>query len=265
MRSPARGRWRRSRLSRPMWAWFGGRLAPIVPPNHAPRRRAGGGRARREGAKRPSEPPSDGVPAATPETPWLVRITDLVLRDGKVTLSDETVTPPAQWHVDDLAVKAAGYSIARTDPPATAEVQAHVTGPGRGNNVATFNAVITALRTAGPFEGVGQVTLKDFDLRAIRPYVAQQIGIEAVPTRGKLSVDLKADIARQEGAAELERGLVSGSVRLENVGIVPRGERKPMFRLPKLALGIKQVDLVARSVALDALEIEGLEGRITRE
>jgi hypothetical protein len=228
-------------------------------------RRAAEERARLEGAKRPSEPPPEGAPAAPPGTPWLVRITDLILTDGKVTLSDETVTPPAEWHVDDLAVKVAGYSIAGTDPPATGEVQAHVTGPGRGNNVATLNVAVTALRTAAPFEGIGQVTLTDFDLRAIRPYVAQQIGIAAVRTRGKLSVDLRADIARQEGAAELARGLVSGMVRMENLAIVPRGERKPMIRLPKLALGIKQADLVARSVALDALEIEGLEGRITRE
>jgi len=228
-------------------------------------RRAAEERARLEGAKRPSEPPPEGAPAAPPGTPWLVRITDLILTDGKVTLSDETVTPPAEWHVDDLAVKVARYSIAGTDPPATGEVQAHVTGPGRGNNVATLNVAVTALRTASPFEGIGQVTLTDFDLRAIRQYVAQQIGIAAVRTRGKLSVDLRADLARQEGAAELARGLVSGMVRMENLAIVPRGERKPMIRLPKLALGIKQADLVARSVALDALEIEGLEGRITRE
>src|SRR5262245_13519568 len=227
-------------------------------------RRAEEERARRGGAMRSSEAP-EGAPAAPPEAPWLVRITDFVLTGGKVTLSDETVTPPAQWHMDDLAVKVTGYSIAPTDPPATAEVQAHVTGPGRGNNVATLDVAASSLRTAAPFAGIAQVKLTDFDLRAIRPYVAQQIGIEAVRTRGKLSVDLRADIARQEGAAELERGLVSGTVRLENVGIVPRGERKPMIRLPKLALGIKQVDLVARSVALDALEIEGLEGRITRE
>jgi hypothetical protein len=140
-----------------------------------------------------------------------------------------------------------------------------VTGPGRGNNVATLDVAVSSLRTAAPFAGIAQVKLTDFDLRAIRPYVAQQIGIAAVRTRGKLSVDLQADLARQEGAAELARGLVSGTVSFQNVAVVPRGERKPLLRLPKLVLGIKQADLVARSVALGALEIEGLEARITRE
>ncbi|HEU5191132.1 MAG TPA: DUF748 domain-containing protein [Methylomirabilota bacterium] len=231
-------------------------------------RRAAEERARLEGAKRPGQPAPEGAPAAPPappETPWLVRITELLLTNGKVTVTDETVTPPAQWHVDDLAVKVAKYSIAGTDPPATGEVTAHVTGPGRGNNVATLDLAVSSLRTAAPFAGIAQVKLTDFDLRAIRPYVAQQIGIAAVRTRGKLSVDLQADLARQEGAAELARGLVSGTVRLQNVAVVPRGERTPLLRLPKLVLGIKQADLVGRSVALGALEIEGLEGRITRE
>jgi len=228
-------------------------------------RRAAEERARLEGAKRPGQPAPEGAPAAPPETPWLVRITELLLTDGKVTMTDETVTPPAQWHVDDLGVKVAKYSIAGTDPPATGEVTAHVTGPGRGNNVATLDVVVSSLRTAAPFAGIAQVKLTDFDLRAIRPYVAQQIGIAAVRTRGKLSVDLQADLARQEGAAELARGLVTGTVSLQNVAVVPRGERTPLLRLPKLVLGVKQADLVGRSVALGALEIEGLEGRITRE
>jgi uncharacterized protein DUF748 len=242
-----------------------GQMDILVALDRLIQRRAAEERARLEGAKRPGPPAPEGAPAAPPEAPWLVRITELLLTDGKITVTDETVTPPAQWHVDDLAVKLAKYSILGTDPPATGQVQAHVTGPGRGNNVATLDVAVSSLRTAAPFAGIAQVKLTDFDLRAIRPYVAQQIGIAAVRTRGKLSVDLQADLARQEGAAELARGLVSGTVSFQNVAVVPRGERKPLLRLPKLVLGIKQADLVARSVALGALEIEGLEARITRE
>ena len=226
-------------------------------------RRAAEERARLEAAKRPAAEPAPG--AAPEETPWLVRITDLALSDGRVTVTDETVTPPAEWHVTDLGVKLARYSVAGADPPATGQVQARVTGPGRGNNVAALNVAVDALRTASPFAGAAQITLTDFDLRAIRPYVAQTIGIAAVRTRGKLSVDLHADLARQEGAADLARGLVNGTVSLANVAVVPKGERKPMLRLPKLNLAIRQADLVARTVALTALELDDVEARITRE
>ena len=225
-------------------------------------RRAAEERARRDAARRPAEP---GVDAAPPESPWLVRVTDLVLSEGRVTVTDETLTPYAQWYVEDLAVKIGGYSVAGTDPPATGEVHARVIGPGRGNNPATLDVVVAALRTAAPFAGAAQVTLTDFDLRALRPYVAQTIGIAAVRTRGRLSLDLHADLARREGAAELARGLVSGTVRMNDVAVVPRGERKPMLKLPKLSVGIKQADLVARSVALTAVEIDGVDARITRE
>jgi uncharacterized protein involved in outer membrane biogenesis len=223
-------------------------------------RRAAEERARLDAAKRPADPS-----APPPDAPWLVRVTELLLTEGRVTVTDETVKPPVQWHVEDLTVKVGGYSVAGTDPPATGQLQARVTGPGRGNNSATLDVAVSSLRTAAPFAGTAQVKLTDFDLRAIRPYVAQTIGIAAVRTRGRLSVDLHADLARQEGTTDLVRGLVSGTVQLNNVGVVPKGERKPMLRLPKLSLTIKQADLVARSVALTALEIEGAEARITRE
>lgn len=223
-------------------------------------RRAAEERARIDAARRPVDPA-----AAPPEAPWLVRVTELLLTEGRVTVTDETVKPPAQWHVEDLSVKVGGYSIAGTDPPATGQLQARVTGPGRGNDPATLDVAVSSLRTAAPFAGTAQVKLTNFDLRGIRPYVAQTIGIAAVRTRGRLSVDLNADLARQEGTADLARGLVSGTVQLNNVGLVPKGERKPMLRLPKLSLAIKQADLVARTVALTALEIEGAEARITRE
>ena len=225
-------------------------------------RRAAEERARREAARRPTEP---GVEAAPPESPWLVRVTDLVLSEGRVTVTDETLRPHAQWHVEDLAVKIGGYSVAATDPPATGEVHARVIGPGRDSNPATLDVVVSALRTAAPFAGTAHVTLTDFDLRGIRRYVAQTIGIAAVRTRGRLSLDLHADLARQEGAAELARGLVSGTVRMSDVALVPRGERTPMLKLPKLSVDIKQADLVARSVALTAVEIDGVDARITRE
>jgi hypothetical protein len=225
-------------------------------------RRAAEERARRDAARRPADP---GVDAAPPESPWLVRVTDLVLSGGRVTVTDETIRPYAQWHVEDLAAKIGGYSVVGTDPPATGEVQARVIGPGRDGNPATLNIVVTALRTAAPFAGIAQVTLTDFDLRALRRYVAQTIGIAAVRTRGRLSLDLHADLARQEGAAELARGLVTGTVRMSDVAVVPRGERTPMLKLPKLSVGIKQADLVARSVALTAVEIDGVDARVTRE
>ena len=225
-------------------------------------RRATEERARLDAAKRPADP---SAPVPPPDAPWLVRVTELLLTEGRVTVTDETVKPAAQWHVEDLAVEVGGYSIAGTDPPATGRLQARVTGPGRGNNPAALDVAVSSLRTASPFAGIAQIKLTGFDLRGIRPYVAQTIGIAAVRTRGRLSVDLQADLARQEGTTDLARGLVSGTVQLNNVGIVPKGERKPMLRLPRLSLAIKQADLVARSIALTALEIEGAEARVTRE
>ncbi len=239
-----------------------GRMDLLIAIERLIERRAAEERARRDAARRPTEP---GVEAAPPESPWLVRVTDLVLSEGRVTVTDETLTPYAQWHVEDLAVKIGGYSVAATDPPATGEVHARVIGPGRDSKPATLGVVVSALRTAAPFAGTAHVTLTDFDLRGMRRYVAQTIGIAAVRTRGRLSLDLNADLARQEGAAELAKGLVSGTVQMSDVAVVPRGERKPMLKLPKLSVGIKQADLVARSIALTAVEIDGVDARVTRE
>jgi hypothetical protein len=238
-----------------------GQMDLIVAIERLIERRAAEERARQGGAPAPA---AESQAPGAPEKPWLVRVNQLVVSDGRVTLTDQTLTPPAPWRIEDLSVKVAAYSNSGDDPPATGEVQARVIGPGRGNPAA-LGIVVNALRTAAPFAGAAHLTLTDFDLAAVRPYVAQTIGIAAVRTRGRLSVDLQADLARQEGAAGLAKGLVSGSVSLAKVAVVPKGERKPLLRLPKLALGIKQADLVARTVALGALEIDGLDARINRE
>jgi uncharacterized protein involved in outer membrane biogenesis len=238
-----------------------GQMDLIVAIQRLIERRAAEERARQRGSPVPA---AESQAPGSPDKPWFVRVNQLVISDGRVTLTDQTLTPPAPWRIEDLNVKVAAYSISGDDPPATGEVQARVIGPGRGNP-ATLGIIVNALRTAAPFAGVAHLTLTDFDLAAIRPYVAQTIGIAAVRTRGRLSVDLQADLARQEGAAGLAKGLVSGSVSFAKVAVVPKGERKPLLRLPKLALGIKQADLVARTVALGVLEIDGLDARINRE
>src|SRR4030095_1748125 len=102
---------------------------------------------------------------------WLVRVTELLLTEGRVTVTDETVKPPVQWHVEDLTVKVGGDSVPGTDPPATGQLQARVTGPGRGNNSATLDVAVSSLRTAAPFAGTAQVKPTDFHLAAIRLYV----------------------------------------------------------------------------------------------
>src|SRR5262249_34541847 len=103
--------------------------------------------------------------------------------------------------------------------------------------------------------------LDGFDLGALLPY--WPAAIPAVVGDGSLGVTLDAAVER--GDADLTRAVASGNVRLAGLTLIQRDHASPFLTVPKLTVGLKQADLMARTVALGRIAIEGVDARAVRD
>lgn len=213
---------------------------------------------------RPAPPgsPAPTAPAEGPEPEWQVKVERITMGGSRIQLLDEGVSPPAQWRLEELAVKLTGLSNMAAEAPATGELKGRLGGPGQAR-LATLAVELARLRVAAPLAALARVTLTDLDVAAFNAYMPSNV--PDLRTAGLFSTELELDVARREGATDLAVATATGSVRFADLVLSRRGVAEPIVNLPKLALGITKADLVTRKVVLGTLEIDGLEARITRD
>ncbi len=213
-------------------------------------------------AEAPTTPAAPTAPATSPEPEWRVTVERITIGGSRVHLLDESVSPPAQWRLEDLGVKLTGLSNAGDAAPAIGDVKARVGGPGQGG-LAALAIELARLRVAAPLAALARVTLTDFDVTAFNAYMPSNV--PDLGTAGLFSTELEIDVARKEGTTDLAVATAAGTVRFADLVLSRRGVAEPIVNLPKLALAITTADLVTRKVVLGTLEIDGLEARITRD
>ena len=205
--------------------------------------------------------PASGTAGEAPATlPFKVRLDRLSLRAGSVSLSDEAVSPRREWRLEGLSVDAAGLSTSGQDPPGTLQVKAQVvTLPGSAGPAAL--AVESDSVRVLPFAGSMRVVLAGFDVTAVGPYLPPTL--PAAPAAGALALDLRVGV--ETGARGLSRAKASGSVTLTDLSLIQRGQPEPFLRVPRLALGLKEADALARTLALATVDIEAMDLRAVRD
>jgi hypothetical protein len=177
-----------------------------------------------------------------------------------VTLTDEAVSPAREWRLGGLTVEGAGLSTASGDPPGTLKVRAQILAGPRSSKPATLAVDADSVRLT-PAAASARLSLDGFDLADLGAYWPETL--PAIPRGG--SVGVAVDVAVEAGDAGLTRATAFGSVKLTNAAIVRRGAPTPFFVLPKLMVNIKQADVLARTVALARVELEGMSVRAVRE
>ena len=217
----------------------------------------------------PASPPA-GVGAAPPASPrgppagpapGRVRLARLALKSGTVTFGDEGVAPGREWKLEGVTVDGAGLSTSPDDPAGKLGVRAQVTarpGPARP---ATLAIDADSVRLA-PLAASARVRVDGFALATIRPYWPESV--PAVVPEGAVALALEVGVAR-DGNGQLTRAVASGSVRLDALQVVGRGQPGPFLRIPKLTVGLTQADAVAQTIALGAIEVGGADLRVVRE
>ncbi len=195
------------------------------------------------------------LPASDPnaKSTRVVSIERLAVTQGTVLARDEAVTPAATWRVADLGVEVANVT---TRPGVR---------PGRLEVGLTLNGSRIAVRDGGlalaPLAFSGRVSVAAFDLAATVPYTAPVL--PAAPSAGRASLGL--DVAFERGKAGIAKLRVGGDVAVEGLEVVQAGRSAPFVVLHRLAVAIKEADLVARAVTVASVEADGLDLRASRD
>ncbi len=113
-----------------------------------------------------------------------------------------------------------------------------------------------------PLAASARVRVDGFALATIRPYWPESV--PAVVPEGAVAAALEVGVARG-GDGQLTRAVASGSVRLDALQVVQRGQPGPFLRVPTLTVGLTQADAVAQTIALGAIEVGGADLRVVRE
>ncbi len=201
----------------------------------------------------PRGPPAGGARAQ-------VKLERLAVRSGTVSVKDEAVTPAREWRIEDVTVDGAGLSTVAADAPATLKVRAQVSGRPGSARPATVSVDADSIRLM-PFAGVARIELDGMALASIRPYWPEST--PAVAPEGMAQVSVKVDLARED-SGRLGRAVASGRARLDGLDVVPRGQSARFLRIPTLTVEVKQVDAVARTVALGVVAVDGADLRVVR-
>ncbi len=207
-----------------------------------------------------AEPSPQRGQGSAPARPFRFAVERLALTGGTIGVLDEAVSPARQWQVDGLSVEGHALANGASDPPGSLRVRAQLVA-GQGAKPATLTLEADSVRLT-PLAASAKVALNGFDVVSVVPYVPP--GIEVSPARGSLGATLTA-VVEQDQNGGLRQATASGSVQLSDLAMVTRGGSTPVLALPRLAVGIRRADAVARVLDLEAIEIEGPDVRAMRD
>jgi Domain of Unknown Function (DUF748) len=212
-----------------------------------------------------SDPPANAAgetPSAPPSSaaPRKVTLDRLTLKSGTVTLRDDGVSPAREWKIEGMTIDGAHFSTSPDDAPATARVRAQITTRSGLPKPATLAVDADSIRLA-PLSATARVSLEGLALGAIEPYWPATVPVAA--PGGSMELALTASV--ESGDAGLRRADVSGTVRGLGLTVTRRGATTPFLTVPKLTVNLKQVDAVARTAALGAVEVEGADLVVMRD
>ena len=194
-----------------------------------------------------------------PSKPFKARVERFALKSGKVTVTDQAVSPSSEWRLQGLTVEGAGLSTSADDPPAQLKLTTQFDATG-SRKPASLSVDVASLRTK-PIAATARVALENFDLGVLGPYWFPTL--PAVVRDGFLGVAVNADV--EHGDAGLTRAFASGTARLDSLSVVHRDQSAQLLSMPKLTIALKKVDAVANTVALGNIAIEGVNVRVVRD
>jgi len=190
-------------------------------------------------------PPDPAKPPPTSTT--TVTLERLALERGLVVVRDQAVAPAATWRVEDLAVDGSDLSTRAGARPGRLSVRARLNGSPVGfeaNAVELSRAAVDA-----------RVSLRAFDVALAGPYVPPTVA--AVPTAGRLSLDLRVTTSRPPEAPL--RVALAGAVGLADVAVLRRGASAPLLRIPRLDIAVKDARPLEGVITLAGIELNGLD------
>ena len=193
----------------------------------------------------------------TPPTPsrWAVTVERARIAGGRVEAADRAVTPAADWLIQDLGFEVAGLT---TDPAAP---------PGRLTLRLRLDDTAVSLDAERlrfePLQFHAKLATDPLNLRWLNPYVFEPQGTPYRSTGGRLALALVGDV--ESDAEGIQKATLSGTVSLEGDGLVQISRSDPFVSASRLAVEIKEADLIARTLTVGSVAIENLDLKARRD
>ena len=203
-------------------------------------------------AKEGAPPPPPPDPKA--KSSWTIALDHFALIRANITVTDRAVKPTGDWKVRDLTIEAGNLTTRPSGPVGTLAVRAAL-----NDSPVEFSARDIDLT---PTSFAGKFSIKNFGLIQVVPYLPP---MPAVLDSGAAGVDIAVKLELGKGPGGLAVGLVTGDLALTSLALSQPGKRAPFLTVPRIAVGLKEVNLVSREVAISSVDIEGVDLKAVRD
>ncbi|HJR03461.1 MAG TPA: DUF748 domain-containing protein, partial [Methylomirabilota bacterium] len=204
---------------------------------------------------------SAGEPPPPPTEPkaksrWTIGIDRFALIRANLTAIDRAVTPVSEWKVQDLSIEAGNLTTKPSGPVGRLEVHGAL-----NSSPIEFSAEDIDLT---PTSFGGKFSIQNFSLLQIRPYLPPTLPASLESGIAGVTMTLKLELARG-GQGGLAVGLVTGDLTLTSLALAQPGKATPFLTVPRIGVGLKEVNLVSRVVTISSVDIEGLDLKAVRD
>jgi len=201
----------------------------------------------------------EGEPAPPPPDPkaksrWTIALDHFALIRANITVTDRAVKPTADWKVRDLTIEAGNLTTRPSGPVGTLAVRAAL-----NNSPVEFSARDIDLT---PTSFAGKFSIQNFGLVQVVPYLPP---MPAVLDSGVAGVDIAVKLELGTGPSGLAVGLVTGDLALTSLALSQPGKSAPFLIVPRIAVGLKEVNLVSREMTIASVDIEGVDLKAVRD
>ena len=174
---------------------------------------------------------------------------------GRVEVADRAVTPPAEWLVQDLDVDARSVTTRAGAAPGRLTVRTRI-------NEAVLAVHAEPLRLE-PLRFAARVSFEGFETQRLNPYVYIPLGTPYRPMGGRFSLALTADV--DSDAQEVRKATVAGTLGLDGEAFTVVDGSGHFVSAARLGVEIKEADLIARTLTVASVVLEGLDLKARRD
>ena len=203
-------------------------------------------------SKEGEPPPKPAEPKA--KSRWTIALDRFALIRANITATDRAVSPTTEWKVRDLSVEADNLTTRPSGPVGTLAVRAAL-----NDAPVEFSARDIDLT---PTSFAGKFSIQNFNLLQVGPYLPP---LPAALHGGIAGVDMAVKLELGPGPGGLAVGVVTGDVAVTSLALIQDGKTNPFLVVPRITVGLKEVNLVSRVVTLSGIDIEGVDLKAVRD
>ena len=174
---------------------------------------------------------------------------------ANISVIDRAVKPASEWKVRDLSIEAGNLTTKPSGPVGNLAVHAAL-----NDSPIEFSAQDIDLT---PTSFGGKFSIQNFNLLQVRPYLPPTLPVALESGIAGVTMTVKLELGKGPGG--LAVGLVTGDVTLASLALAQPGKPTPFLTVPRIAVGLKEVNLVSRTVTVSTVDIEGLDLKAVRD